>query len=55
MSWARATTLRVHHRREWGTGVLVAGDEAGIVLDINATLYDTVEFRILTVPEFTPR
>jgi hypothetical protein len=55
MSCARATTLRVHHRRECGAGVLVAGDEAEIVLDMNATLYDTVEFRILTVPEFTAR
>jgi hypothetical protein len=46
MSWARATTLRVHHRREWGAVVLLASDEAGIVVDMNATLYDTVEFRI---------
>jgi hypothetical protein len=55
MSWARATTLRVHQRRECGTGVLVAVDGAGMVLDINATIYDTLEFRILTVPKFTPR
>jgi hypothetical protein len=55
MSWARATTLRVHHRREEATGVLVAEGGVEVVVGITATLYDTVEFRILTVPEFTPR
>jgi hypothetical protein len=49
MSCARATTLSVHHRRFDTAGAFSAAGDLREVCDITATIYDTLEFRILTV------
>jgi hypothetical protein len=52
MSWASATVVSVHQRRDDGTGVS-ARDGEEEVEDMAATIYGNRQFRILTVPEVT--
>jgi hypothetical protein len=47
MSWARATTARVHQRREDGA----AADAPGRFEDMTTTIYGTAEFRNHRVSE----
>jgi hypothetical protein len=51
ISWARATVVRVHHRLDETGGVPDAPTGGNEVDDMTATLSDTDEFRIQTVPE----
>jgi hypothetical protein len=52
MSWASATVVSVHHRREDAASAPGVAEE---VRDMGATVSSTIEFRNSRVPEVTSR